>query len=894
VIGRTISQYRVEEKLGQGGMGEVYRASDSKLRRDVALKVLPDAFAADPERMARFRREAQVLASLNHPNIGAIYGLEEMDGVHALVLELIEGDTLSDRLRRGPMSTDEALPVAIQIAAALDVAHESGIVHRDLKPENIKLTADGQVKVLDFGLAKAMTGDASSIDAASASMSPTIVSPTITGAMTAANVILGTAAYMSPEQARGHTVDRRTDIWAFGVCLFEMLTGRRLFMGDTVSDTLASVLKVDPDWDSLPERTPARVHRLLRRCLERDPRNRLRDIGDARISLEETLAGEDEQHDVVVAAGRPGARYWMTTAFAVLVAAAAAFLTGREQVPSGPEPALRKFVLPLSDLSTGFSGATMTAISPDGKRIAYTSEGRLWIREMDRIDPRVIDGTEGAVRPFWSPDGEWIAYGTVNRLWKVRPGGGNPSMICELSSGFNVAAGGVWEPDGTIVFCHGDGPLLAVSSQGGDPDTLLAADPDLDDDFHCVSGLPDNRGYLFVVHRRSGHYDRIDVLSNGERREVLTHPEQQIWSVCYSPTGHLLYRREPQNRGIWAVEFSLEELRTTGKPFLAIPEGDIPHVASDGTMVHTVGAAGRTSELVLMDRDGTNRTRLGEPQNFEPRPALSPDGRRIAVEIKAEGTNIWVLDSLRGTQTRLTFEDGDEFDPYWHPDGTRIYYVSGIGSENFQIWTKLVDGTEDAVSLGRGSGPRVSQDGRILLLNFYDLETQNWDIYQLPLGEDGLAAGESKPFLVTDAIEHGGDLSPDGRYVAYHSLESGQTEIYIKTFPEGRGKWQVTIDGGFWPQWSAAGDELFFMKGPDLHVVSVETERTLSLGTPQFVFSRKADTHLQPFGWPDSYSMTGDAQRFLVIEPTESNEDRAAARGLVVTQNWFSEFRDSE
>jgi len=895
VIGRTISQYRIEEKLGQGGMGEVYRAADSKLRRDVALKVLPDTFAADPERMARFRREAQVLASLNHPNIGAIYGLEEVEGIHALVLELVRGPTLADRIGKGPLAIDEAMPIALQIARALESAHEQGIIHRDLKPENIKFTADGQVKVLDFGLAKALEGEpAAAANGQSPTLSPTI-SPAITGAMTAANVILGTAGYMSPEQARGQAVDRRADIWAFGVCLFEMLTGRRLFVGETVSDTLASVLKVDPDWSTLPARTPRRVKRLLRRCLERDPKSRLRDIGDARIAIEEVLAGGvEEEEETARVGGGTGTRHRALAGIGALVVAAAAFLAGYLLRPDAPEPPVRKFVLPVPDLTASLGSGTTVAISPDGSRIAYTSEERLWVRDLNHIEPRALPGTDGAVKPFWSPDGDWVAYGTASKLWKIRATGGDPVAICELNGAFNPAAGGVWLDSGDIVFCDGNGPLLTISSQGGDPDTLLPLDPENDDDFHNVSGLPDGRGFVFVVHTKDDTYDRIDLFADGERRKVLEHDGQAVSLPCYSPSGHLLYHREPLNRGIWAVPFSLDELRVTGKPFLAIPDGNLPNVASDGTLVHSVGARVHEIQLFLVDRTGQDRTAVGDARQFGAAPALSPDGRRVAVTLFGENDDIWILDSQRGTQTRLTFDPGSQHWPAWSPDGRRIYYSDGEGNATYRIHVKAADGTGAPDSLGRGSMPSVSRDGRFLFYSLFDLERSTWDIHYYELGEDGLPTGESKAFLATDETEYGARLSPDGRYVAYHSWESGQIEIYLKRFPGGEGKWQVTIDGGNWPRWSEDGSELYFMKDTDLYVVPVQAEPSLSLGTPRVLFPRSTDSRTMPFGWPDAFDVSPDGEGFLIAEPVRDRDEPGGPEGLVVTENWFAEFRGAE
>jgi tRNA A-37 threonylcarbamoyl transferase component Bud32/dipeptidyl aminopeptidase/acylaminoacyl peptidase len=889
VIGKSISQYKIVDKLGQGGMGEVWRASDSKLQRDVALKVLPDEFARNPERMARFRREAQVLASLNHPNIGAIYGLEEVEGIHALVLELVEGPTLGERMRDGQIPVDEAVQIGVQMANALEAAHERGIVHRDLKPDNVKLTGDGRVKVLDFGLAKALEEPGGSAEH-SPTLAPTM-SP-VTGAMTSANVILGTAGYMSPEQARGQEVDRRADIWAFGVCLFEMLSGRRLFLSDNVSDTLASVLKVDPDWESLPPKTPAKLKRLLRRCLERDPKNRLRDIGDARILLEEVQAGgPDEGPEVLVTSA--GSRRAGPVVAGGVVLAVVAFLAGWFLGKPAPgDLPVRKFVLPVPDVTAGISSGTTLAFSQDGSALAYTSGDLLWVRELDRLEPRMLEGTGGAIKPFWSPDGEWIAYASGSRLWKIPATGGHPTAICEVSDPFSAAGGGVWQEDGNIVFCHGDGPLLIVSAQGGDPDTLLPTDPEIDDDFHNVIGLPGDRGLVFVVHRKDGPFDRIDVLADGDRREILRHDEQSLSRVSYSPSGHLLYRREPTNAGIWAVPFSLDDLTTTGRPFLAIPDGDLPHVAGDGTLVYAVGALSRTNELQLVDRTGKILDTIGDPRARLPAPSLSPDGRRVVVAVTEEEEDLWILDRQRGTRTRLTFEADDEAWPVWSADGEMVYYDVGESGATFEMRVKAADGTGAALELGRGSLACPSRDGKFLFFSFFDTDRSSWDILYLPLGPDGGAAGERSVFLATDETEFCPRPSPDGRYVAYMSNESGRAEVYLKRFPSGQGKWQVSIDGGAWPQWSADGSELFFAEGREIYAVSVRTDPTLQLGTPEVLFSRAGNTGALPFGWPDGFdvSRSGD---FLVVVPADLDESEGPS-GLVIAENWFAEFRDGE
>jgi serine/threonine-protein kinase len=619
VIGKTFAHYKITEKLGAGGMGEVWRAHDSKLGRDVALKVVPAAFAQDPERMARFQREAQVLASLNHPHIGAIYGLEDLDNSSALVLELIEGPTLSDRVRTGgAMPVAEALRIAQEMAEAVETAHESGIIHRDLKPANVKLTADGQVKVLDFGLAKAMeAGDSGS--GAVLTQSPTL-SP-ITGAMTADNVILGTAGYMSPEQARGQTVDKRADIWAFGVILFEMLTGRNLFTGDTVSDSLAAVLRADPDWEELPPDTPPRIRRLLRRSLEREPKNRLRDMGDARLAIAETIAGVPDTEDSGVRALTAPRNPWPVLVAAVAGAVVAAALTWW-LAPHGEELPLRKFAIPMAMDDPNMGAAFEPALSPDGSRMAYSSGGRLWIRNLAELRARELAGTEGARAPFWSPDGRWIGYGQEHELRKISPEGGESSLIGVMpSSSLSNSATACWTVDHGIVFSTAESGLYQIPAQGGDA-TELVPTGEGESDFHEVVTGPGGRGLVFVVHRTEG-IDTIGALTpDGRRTTLMTVEGQTVADPACSPTGHVLFRRYPSADGVWALPVSFDDMEVTGEPFLVTADARRP-TAAGGNLVLVTGVHAGRRELVWMNRQGEAQGTIGEPADIRPWPSLS-------------------------------------------------------------------------------------------------------------------------------------------------------------------------------------------------------------------------------------------------------------------------------
>ncbi|MFH1279125.1 MAG: protein kinase [Candidatus Eisenbacteria bacterium] len=887
MVQKNISHYEVLEKIGAGGMGEVYRASDPKLGRQVAIKVLPEAYARDGERMARFQREAQLLASLNHPNIGAIYGLEEDKGAHALVLELIEGPTLADRIEASPFTPEQTIPIALQISEALENAHERGIIHRDLKPANIKLTPEGQVKVLDFGLAKALEDDREGSGSAMLSQSPTI-----TGGMTGANVILGTAAYMSPEQARGSVVDRRADIWAFGVILYEMLAGRRLFSGETVSDTLASVLMKEADWNALPDSVPFRLRRLIRRCLERDPRRRLRDIGEARIVLEEMAAGvpDDAPAAAPPAATGIGRRTRLALAGALLFLAAGAGVVGWTLKSGETERPLRKYEIPLGDMDTNLSTGTTLALSPDGGLLAYLGDRSLWIRNLSELEPRKVDGSEGAQKPFWSPDGRWVGFGASGKLWKAPVSGGNAIMLCELPEPFSPAAGGAWRSDGRIVFCTGNGGLLEVGAQGGDPTVVLEPDKEVEDDFHNVCDLPGDRGLLFVVHRKEG-YDTIDLLAGGVRRRVVQLPSQELSMPVYSPSGHILYHREPTNPGIWALPFSLSKLEPTGEPFLAVPEGALPSVGADGTLVYSRGTLRTKTQLVWVDRTGRELGTLGPAEDQTPFPSISPDGRRVAIPIREnENRDIWIFDTVRETKTRLTFDEESETRPQWDPTGRRIYYRWGDASDRYTIRMRTADGTGAPVDIANGGFFTVSPDGKYLL--YSSRESGEWNLWYVPLGEDGLAAGDPVHFVDSKAIEYTPALSPDGRYVAYISDESGREEIYVKRFPEGDGKWQVSVNGGHWPQWNPDGTELYYVEKQTVMAVPVEaTSSSIRLGSPEALFERAPSGIQLAFGWPDGFAVTEDGEKFIILKAAGGDERPRGSLGITVVQNWYSEFR---
>jgi Tol biopolymer transport system component len=874
--GARLGHYEILASVGAGGMGEVWRAKDMRLGRDVAIKVLPSDVAEDAERLARFEREARLLAALNHPSIAQVYGFENAplaDGsaVHFLAMELVEGEDLAERLKRGPLPVDEALAVAKQIADALEQAHQKGIVHRDLKPANVKLEPDGKVKVLDFGLAKAYAGE--SAIGASGDLSN---SPTLAHAGTQAGVILGTAAYMSPEQARGKPVDQRADIWAFGVVLFEMLSGRRLFAGETVSDMLAAVLRAEPDWNALPAGTPPRLRALVRRCLERDPRRRLRDIGEARIALEDLLAGGDDgAAGLAEASAAPVRRRAWGWLLAVAGAALIGAVLGRlAMAPARPHSRLVRF-----EISAG--AAASAAISPDGLQVVIASRGRLWVRDLARLETREIAGTEGAVRPFWSPDSRTIAYGAHGKLWRVLAEAGSPTAVCDLVSGlWDDDAGGAWMADGTIVYSNGNAGLWRVPAQGGDPVQLLAPDPQRELHFHTANALPDGRSVVYVVHRagEGAGTDTLGLWSDGRARVLFQSAGQSLDEPAYSPSGHILFRRSPTNAGVWALPFSLARLEATGEAFPVSPGTRGPSVASDGTLVLLPPRRTRPVNLAWADRAGKILGRIDEPRLRARTAAISPGGDRVAVTEVSEGkSDIWLYDLRRGTRVRLT-TDGGAGSPSWLPDGRELLYQSQAASgQGRAIKRVLADGSGRVQEIGPGMSPAASHDGRFV---FYTLADKDG----LRLWYRSLTNAKEKPALFLDQAFYSvaAAPSPDGRFVAYQAESAPDlSEVYLRRFPPAEGVWQVSSNGGVWPHWSRDG-RLFFAQGADVFEVAVIDGPEVRLGTPTRLFRRAASAGAEA---PAAFDVSPDGTRFLTYEPTGDATDER----IVVVLNWFAE-----
>jgi serine/threonine protein kinase len=876
--GTTLGRYEIRSQIGAGGMGEVYRARDEKLNRDVAIKILPEAFAQDSDRLARFKREAQVLASLNHPNIASIYGLEESNGFMALAMELVEGPTLADHLANGPIPIDEAMVIARQIAAALEAAHERGIIHRDIKPANIKVTDDATVKVLDFGLAKVFADETPDADL---SHSPTLIKGTQAG------MILGTAAYMSPEQAKGKAVDKRSDIWAFGCVLFEMLTGKQSFSGETLTDILASVVRAEPDWNLLPASTPEAIRLLLRRCLTKDSKQRLRDIGEARIAIEDLQGGKSEPIvEQTEARSRRPTLFWIAgVALAFLVGAFAVWL----QRPVSSELPLRKLELQIPGLDVNISYDY--SISPNAKSIAYVSNHRLWIRDLDRMEPREVPNTENASHPFWSPDSAYVGYVIGKKMWKVSSAGAGTTAITDLPDVFTGAGAATWRSDGSIIFTTGATGLIQVAAQGGDPTPLLDVGAD-EADFHDVSVLPDGRGVLFSVHRSIQGPDTIALFDGKSRKNLLQLDGQRIGHPVYSRTGHILFERRMTNQGIWALPFSLNRLEVTGEPFLVVPGAGAPRVADDGTLLFSYDNVSAPTRLVWMDRAGKIVSNIQpDPLPFQlPSLRLSPDEKQLVQATRESGkTDYWIVNLARGTRTRLTFDNTTRgWFCGWTPDGQRVMYASGDTPPVYKIRLKAADGSGEAIDFLNGLDATFSPDGKFIVYSVPERlqDQQGWDLWYVGTGP----GAKPSPFLITPKDQRYAEFSPDGNYVAYASKESGRYEVYVKRFPNGEGS-RVSIDGGSVPRWSRRGDELFFASGNDIMAVHVQTKPTLVLGQPRKLFSRRPVAADRGEGFYDSYDVSADGQRFVMLQ---SDEQQTANQKLIVIQNWFAEFKDRQ
>ena len=916
--GTKLGPYEITSPLGAGGMGEVYRAKDPRLERDVAVKVLPDEFFEGEERRQRFEREAKLLASLNHPNIAAIYSFEEVSGRHLLVMELVEGEGLDQKVASGPLSLEESLYLAKQIAEALEAAHEKGIVHRDLKPANVRVTLEGRVKLLDFGLAKMFEGEGGPGSSAGVTHSPTL-----TARATAAGVILGTAAYMSPEQARGKPVDKRTDVWAFGCVLFEMLAGKRAFEGETVTDVLAAVLMKEPDWAALPEQTPAGVRRILRKCLQREAKVRLRDIGDARLDLEE-LAGTpsfsgqlpfEEKTEAPNPTGASAERasrergskrnlsLFLPWAIAAAFAAAAGALALRARAPQAPAQSnLTASLLPPEGWTFDPLGGP-PVFSPDGTRLVFVvsdgSKSQLCVRSLATGDSTFLPGTETGRNPFWSADGRTVGYmGQTTGLAVVPATGGAVEYLAPSGPG----RGGTSSPDGTILYSPA---LLSAIYRVTPGKAGRVAATKLDEargesTHQWPFFLPDGRHFLYVVQRVDAATRRnetelcVQALGSDTRKVLLKSATRAI----HVP-GYLLYA---WNGSLMAQAFDAARLEVTGDPFVIVPR--VQYLADGGTGLFTASSAGLlayaaggtigNSRLGVYDRAGALVRTVAETGNYWT-PRASPDGKLVASEVidpVSSNRDIWTFDAVGvDPPVRRTFDPGEDWTPVFSPDGRRlgwgafrkgtwaIYEKSlTVGEEERLIARFLPAGATAAPERGAFVGPGSkfltswSPDGKFIAFNGSSADSQD-DMWVL-----SVADGAAREILKTPAAERDTDFSPNGRWIAYMSNESGRQEVYVSPFPSGGGRWQVSTGGGSGPRWSRDGRELFYLSaGGSLMAVPVTAGAAFEKGAPRELFRigvrRTNIPQYDPF--PDGKSFIVNA---VVTEK--------ASTPLTFVQNW--------
>ena len=868
-------------------MGEVYRARDARLSRDVAIKALPPEFAHDPERLVRFEREARLLASLSHPNIAGILGLEESDGSRYLVLELVEGESLAERIARGPLPLDDALEVGRQIAAGLEAAHESGVVHRDLKPGNVMLTGTGAVKLLDFGLAKlgASERPGPAPDVAS--------SPTLTHVHTQAGVILGTAAYMSPEQARGKPVDKRSDIWSFGCVLYECLTGRQLFEGETVSDLVAKILQTEPDWSGLPAATPARVRALLRRCVTRDPRARLRDIGEARIAL--ALDGDEPGlPSAPRRASQRGIPAWTALAGALLLATIAGFVAlrvGRSSVPAH----VRRLDLVASEVDRDWFFAPL--LSPNGRHIAYTEKGHVWVRDLDQLAPRAVATVSGPSPLCWSPDSRTILYREQSALYKVPAEGGEATALCSIP-GTGDILGTAWGRSGMIAFSVWRGGMYRVRADGGEASLLFDLDPATTIDFHAPTWLS-NGDLLYVTHWKqprdsTGKWVPNLSLFDGKSQVLISGDigTTDEASPRMSDDGDLLFLRAGTNAGIWGVRFDLGRRRIAGTPYLIAPRAASISLSEDGSLLYMEGSGTTSSELVWLDRTGKAVEALGSARPGLSGPRLSPDGRRVAFAAEVDGhMEIWVRDLVRGTETRLTFGDKNTIAPEWLPGGNRIACIEKQGVQG-RVLSVSADGSGEPkeiaplAPLGSISIDVTSfmaaPDGKVALRAISENGHSRLRIG--PVLPDGVL-GSVGPVIRTQPEPDLGQpsLSPDGRLLAYVTDDPGKPAVFLTRFPTADGKWQVGTDGGRSPHWARATGDLFYLagvgaSGRSLFMASVRSAQDPPLGAVSKLFD--LDNTFEA----DDFDVSPDGQRFLFARDVKN--DSEAARRMVLVENW--------
>jgi len=889
--GTRLGSYEVVAQIGVGGMGEVYQAHDSKLGRDVAIKVLPANFVNDPERLSRFQREARMLAALNHPNIATIYGLEQCDGVTCLVMELVSGETLAERVKAGPVGIEETLKIAVQIAEALEAAHEKGIIHRDLKPANVKVTPEGKVKVLDFGLAKAYEGEAASNDPSN--------SPTLSAAATMHGVILGTAAYMSPEQARGKAVDKRTDIWAFGCVLYELLTGKQAFHGEDVTDVLAAVVRAEPDWTALPANISASIRVLLQRSLRKDRRQRTPDAATIRIEIEDAIAAPKGSGTAQVVPAFTNKLLLAVSAVAVALAIIAVVMAGALWRSTRPiEQVLRPLARLDVDLGPDVSLGTTSGlgtdiiISPDGTRLAYVSQRRLFTRRLDQPKATDLAGTQGAYAPFFSPDGQWVAFFTPGKLQKISVEGGSVITLCNASNG----KGGSWGEDGNIIAALSTGGGLSRIPSAGGPPTPVTDLQNAEATHRWPQILPGGQAVLFTTSPTVSAFDgaNIEVMSLADHhRKTLVRGGT---FGRYLPSGHLVY----VDRGtLFAVPFDLERLEIHGTPAPMLDQVSYKSAIGSaqldfsqvGTLIYrSDGAGGGLLTVAWLDDTGKTQPLLAKPGNYQ-RPCISPDGQRLALEVtEGPGTDIWLYEWQRDTMTRLTFT-GNANAPVWSPDGQ--YIVFQVLGEGMSVTRS--DGSGKPQPLTQSKNIQIpwsfTPDGKRLA--FYEQDSKTFfDLWAVPLVSEsaGLRAGKPEIFLQTPADERTPSFSPDGRWLAYVSDESGTFQVYVRAFPDKGGKWQISNNGGWLPMWSHNGHELFF-EALDNHIMMA-------------AFTVKGDSFVvdKPRVWSEkqiggltltsrNVDLAPDGKRIVALMPVETAEAQKAQNHVIFLENFFDEVR---
>jgi Tol biopolymer transport system component len=898
--GTRLGSYEVVAQIGAGGMGEVYRARDSKLGRDVAVKVLPTNFLSDPEKLSRFQREARMLAALNHANIATIYGLEQFDGVTCLVMELVPGETLAELVKGGPLGIEEALKIAVQIAEALEAAHEKNIIHRDLKPANVKVTPEGKVKVLDFGLAKAFEGDTANGDMNN--------SPTLSRAATMQGVILGTAAYMSPEQARGKAVDKRTDIWAFGCVLYELLSGTQAFHGEDVTDILAAVVRAEPDWQALPAAAPLKVRNLLRRCLQKDRKQRFHDAGDVRIEIDEALAAPQNGEATAAA---PTAKSWRErlawpVATGVLALIAIAFAVG--YVLRAPKPAqpMRLSAELGVDGSLFLIRGASAVLSPDGTRLVLVASGsdqkrRIYVRTLDQLQATALSGTENAYDPFFSPDGQWVGFFADGKLKKISVQGGAAVTLCDAFTD----RGGSWSDDGTIVFAPNNNAALSiVSSAGGIPQSLINLDNQADENSQrWPQVLPGGKAVLFTSSNNGGTTGTLKTdivaysMATGQRKTL-----QRGGSYArYLSSGHMVFMQEST---LFAVPFDVKRLEVTGQA-APILEGvaNYPNnggaqfsFSDTGNFVYVPGrAAGQALSIYWMDHEGKFMP-LRETNGEYASPAFSPDGKRLALEIN-DGTrrDIWVYEWERDTLTRITFAGESNIGPVWTPDGQRIVYSSEEKGESPNLWWIRADGGGDAQRLSESKTSQYASswrpDGKALAF-FQRNPDKGYNIMTLLIAGDdksGWKPGEPKTF-VSGAFLGYPAFSPDGRWLAYMSSESGSYEVYVRPFPGPGGKWQISTEGGYMPKWSRNGKELFYrtVTGSKIMVVNYTASGDSFHADKPQLWSPGQFTDI--LGSIMNFDLHPDGKRFAVLK-APGEENAAIVNHVNIIINFFDEVR---